>query len=160
MNNWILKGDAGYAVNSYSNNHAIPELGLSNSSSVNGNDKWAQLKVYTPDFKGFRPLVGARVENNRIGAVTESGSALTAMSYNTVDQTRTVALAGARYDYNFNKNWAVGAEATQSTAQTTQANLAVTYFDDKNSSVLLKVGTQTNNGVTANMASIQARLRF
>ena len=160
VNNWIVKGDAGYAMNSYNTAHSIPELGYGNTSSTKGTDKWAQVKLYTPDLKGFRPLVGARVENNQINAVTENGSALTAMSYDAVNQTRTVGLAGARYDYNFNKNWAVGAEATQSTAQTTQANLALTYFDDKNSSVLLKIGTQTNNGVTVNTASVQARLRF
>lgn len=88
------------------------------------------------------------------------GSEITAMSRDAVNTTRTVGLAGARYDHNFNRNWAVGAEATHSTANTTQANLALTYFDTKNSSVLLKVGTQTNNGVTVNTASVQARLRF
>jgi hypothetical protein len=116
--------------------------------------------LYAPDYKGFRPLVGARVENNQINSVTESGSAITAMSYDAVNQTRTVGLTGARYDYNFNKNWAVGVEATRNSAQTAQANLALTYFDDKNSSVLLKIGTQNNNGVTVNTASVQARLRF
>jgi hypothetical protein len=160
VNNWILKSDAGYAMNTYGAQHSIPELGYGNTSSTKGADKWAQIKLYTPDYKGFRPLVGARVENNQINSVTESGSAITAMSYDAVNQTRTVGLAGARYDYNFNKNWAVGVEAIQNTAQTTQANLALTYFDDKNSSVLLKVGTQNNNGVTVNTATVQARLRF
>jgi hypothetical protein len=160
VNNWILKSDAGYAMNTYGAQHSIPELGYGNTSSTKGADKWAQIKLYTPDYKGFRPLVGARIENNQINSVTESGSAITAMSYDAVNQSRTVGLVGARYDYNFNKNWAVGVEAIQNTAQTTQANLALTYFDDKNSSVLLKVGTQNNNGVTVNTATVQARLRF
>jgi hypothetical protein len=160
VNNWILKSDIGYAMNNYGANHSIPELGYGNTSSTKGTDKWAQVKLYTPDYKGFRPLVGARVENNQINSVTENGSAITAMSYDAVNQSKTVGLVGARYDHNFNKNWAVGAEATQNTAQTTQANLALTYFDDKNSSVLLKIGTQNNNGVTVNTASVQARLRF
>jgi hypothetical protein len=160
VNNWILKSDIGYAMNTYNAAHSIPELGYGNTSSTKGADKWAQVKLYTPDYKGLRPLVGARVENNQINSVTESGSSITAMSYDAVNQSRTVGLAGARYDYNFNKNWAVGAEATRNSAQTTQANLALTYFDDKNSSVLLKVGTQNNNGVTVNTASVQARLRF
>jgi hypothetical protein len=160
VNNWILKSDIGYAMNNYGANHSIPELGYGNNSSTKGTDKWAQVKIYTPDYKGLRPLVGARVENNQINSVTESGSAITAMSYDAVNQSKTVGLVGARYDHNFNKNWAVGAEATQTTAQTTQANLALTYFDDKNSSVLLKIGTQNNNGVTVNTASVQARLRF
>jgi hypothetical protein len=160
VNNWILKSDAGYAMNNYGAAHSIPELGYGNTSSTKGTDKWAQVKLYTPDYKGFRPLVGARIENNQINSVTESGSAITAMSYDAVNQSRTVGLVGARYDHNFNKNWAVGVEAIQNTAQTTQANLALTYFDDKNSSVLLKVGTQNNNGVTVNTATVQARLRF
>jgi hypothetical protein len=160
VNNWILKSDIGYAMNNYSANHSIPELGYGNTSSTKGTDKWAQVKLYTPDYKGFRPLVGARVENNQINSVTENGSAITAMSYDAVNQSKTVGLVGARYDHNFNKNWAVGVEAIQNTAQTTQANLALTYFDDKNSSVLLKIGTQNNNGVTVNTASVQARLRF
>jgi hypothetical protein len=159
-NNWILKSDAGYAMNNYGAQHSIPELGYGNTSATKGTDKWAQVKLYTPDYKGFRPLVGVRVETNQVNSVTESGSAITAMSYDAVNQSRTVGLIGARYDHNFNKNWAVGIEAIQNTAQTTQANLALTYFDDKNSSVLLKVGTQNNNGVTVNTATVQARLRF
>jgi hypothetical protein len=160
VNNWILKGDVGYAMNNYGAAHSIPDLGYSNTSTTAGVDKWAQVKLYTPDFRGFRSLIGARMENNRIDAVTENGSAITAMSYDAVNQSRTVGLVGGRYDHNFNRNWAMGAEATHNSAQTTQVNLALTYFDDKNSSVLLKVATQNNNGVTVNTASIQARLRF
>lgn len=160
FDNWIVKGDAGYAVNDYGTMHSLPELGLGNTSTTKGTDKWAQVKLYTPDYNGIRPLVGVRVENNRVNAVTESGSEVSAMSYDAVNQTKTVGLAGARYDHNFTKNWAVGAEAVRSTANQNTLALGVTYHDDKNSSVQFKLARQDRDGVAVTSASAQIRVNF
>ena len=160
INNWIIKGDAGYAVNDYATAHTLPELGLGNTSATKGSDKWAQVKVYAPDYKGIRPVVGVRTENTRVNAVQESGSEVSAMSYDAVNQTKTTGLAGARYDYNFTKNWAVGAEAIRNTANQTSLNLGATYHDDKNSSAQFKIARQEQNGVAVTSASAQVRVNF
>jgi hypothetical protein len=160
IDNWIIKGDVGYAVNDYATMHSLPELGLGNTSTTKGTDKWAQAKLYAPDYNGIRPLVGVRVENNRVNAVTESGSEVSAMTYDAVNQTKTTGLAGVRYDHNFTDNWAVNAEATRNTANQNTASLGVTYHDDKNSSVQFKVTRQEQNGVAVMSAGAQVRLHF
>jgi len=160
FDNWIVKGDAGYAMNNYATAHTLPELGLANASATKGTDKWVQAKLYAPDYNGIRPLVGVRVENNRINAVTESGSEVSAMSYDAVNQTKTLGLAGARFDHNFTDNWAVNAEATRNTANQNNLSLGLTYHDDKNSSVQFKLASQELNGVRATTATVQARINF
>ena len=160
IDNWIIKGDAGYAVNDYATMHTLPELGLGNNSATKGSDKWAQVKLYAPDYNGIRPLVGVRVENNRVNAVTESGSEVSAMTYDAVNQTKTLGLAGVRYDHNFTDNWAVNAEAVRNTANQNTASLGVTYHDDKNSSVQFKLTRQDHNGVAVVSAGAQVRVNF
>jgi hypothetical protein len=160
IDNWIIKGDAGYALNDYTTAHTLPELNLANASATKGTDKWAQVKLYAPDYKGIRPLVGVRVENNRVNAVTESGNEVSAMTYDAVNQTKTLGLAGARYDHNFTDNWAVNAEATRNTANQNNLSLGLTYHDDKNSSIQIKLANQELNGVRVTSASAQVRVNF
>ena len=156
----VVKGDVGYAQNNYSTAHSIPELALSNTSSAAGSDIWTQVKVYAPAVKGFRAFAGGRTENNQISAVTESGSAVTAMTYGAVNQTRNSGLGGVRYDYNFNKQFAVGSEVQYSTSNVSTGSVNLTYHDSKNSSVLLKVARQQYQGQNTNMALLQARVNF
>jgi hypothetical protein len=160
IDNWIIKGDLGYAVNDYTTMHSLPELGLGNTSATKGIDTWAQAKLYAPDYKGIRPLVGVRVENNRVNAVTESGSQVSAMTYDAVNQTKTTGIAGVRYDHNFDDNWAVNAEAVRNTANQNTASLGFTYHDDKNSSIQIKLTRQDRDGVTVTSGGVQARINF
>lgn len=102
MRNWLLASELGYANNQYYNTHSLSELGYSNSSSTKGNDRWLGVRLYTPDVKGFRTFAGYRVEQQTRDAVTETGSVLTAMSYNPVDNTVKRGEFGLRFDYQFN----------------------------------------------------------
>lgn len=159
-NDVMIKGDIGYAQNTYNTAHSLPALSYSNAGSAKGNDSWAQIKVYSPAVKGFRAFVGGRSENNQIDSVKETGSAVTAMNYAAVNQVNNTGIAGARYDYNFNKNFAVGAEVGHYTNNTTASAVNFTYHDDKNSSVLLKIARQDQYGQAVNTASLQARVNF
>ena len=62
--------------------------------------------------------------------------------------------------YNFNQNIAVGAEVAYYTNNVTTNAINLTYHDDVNSSVLLKVGRQAYQGQSTNMALLQARVNF
>jgi hypothetical protein len=101
MRNWLFASELGYAYNEYNNSHSLPELGYSNSSNTNGNDRWLGVRLYTPDIKGLRPFAGYRAEQQTRNAVTETGSALTAMSYDAVDVTTKRGEVGVRFDRQF-----------------------------------------------------------
>lgn len=102
MRNWLFASELGYANNEYNNSHSLPELGYANSSNTKGNDRWLGLRLYTPDVKGLRPFAGYRVEQQTRNAVTETGSALTAMSYDAIDSTTKRSEVGVRIDRQFN----------------------------------------------------------
>jgi len=101
LRNWLFASELGYANNEMTTTHSLPELGYSNSSRTVGSDRWLGLRLYTPDLKGLRPFVGYRVEQNTRDAVTELGSALTAMSYAAVDSTAKRSELGVRFDRSF-----------------------------------------------------------
>lgn len=157
---FLIKADVGYAQNNYTTGHSIPELALANSSSSRGQDLWAQTKLYSPAVMGIRVFGGARTENNRINAVSESGSAITAMNYAAVNHTSTAGIGGVRIDHNFSKKFAVHGEFGYMTNQTQTTTLNLTYHDSKNSSVLLKVGNQNYQGQSSNMVALQGRVNF
>lgn len=102
MRNWLFVSELGYANNEYNNSHSLPELGYSNSSNTKGNDRWLGVRLYTPDIKGLRPFAGYRVEQQTRNATAETGSALTAMSYDAVDITSKRSEVGVRFDRQFN----------------------------------------------------------
>ena len=159
-NDVMVKGDIGYAQNSYNTAHSLPALNLANTGSANGYDSWAQVKVYSPAVNGFRAFVGGRSESNHINSVKETGSAVSAMTYAAVNQVNNSGIGGVRYDYNFDKNFAVGAEVGHYTNNTNVGAINLTYHDDKNSSVLLKIARQDVQGQAVNSASLQARVNF
>jgi hypothetical protein len=100
---WLLVSDAGLSYNQYKTNHSLPELYAANSSSTHGYDAWLSSRVYSPSLKGFRPYAGARIERNVIKSVNESGSSLTAVGYDKIDNINTSAEYGIRYDYQIKK---------------------------------------------------------
>lgn len=160
INDWLLKGDIGVAVNSYTSYHTLNALGAGNSSSVGGNDVWAALRVYTPDLSGFRPFVGIRVENNSMGSAVESGTALTAMTYDKTNTTITPAEAGIAYYKHLTSKWSLGGEVSQDTTNTKNIMASVSYKTTNNSSVLLKVGSQFQGPSVTNAAQLYLRVAF
>lgn len=160
IENFLIKGDIGYANNKYNAGHNLPELNLSNTSSANGADKWAAVRAYTPDWKGFRPYIGGRVENNQRNATADSGSEVSAVSYAGLNSTKSTAEAGMRYEKELGDKWTAVAEAGRNTAQLNTFTASAIYATTNNSSLVAKVTRQEQNGVVANQAMLLGRINF
>lgn len=160
VKDFIIKGDLGYASNKYNTNHNLAELGLNNNSSVNGNDKWAAARAYTPEFKGFRPFIGGRVENNQRGSAIDTGSEVSSVSYDKLNSTKSAAEAGIRYEKELTNKWTTVAEVGRNTAQLNTYTASAIYATTNNSSIVAKVTRQEQNDVAANQLMILGRINF
>ena len=157
---WIFKTDIGQSKNTYYTFHTLPELGMSNNAKTPGQDTWAHLRVYTPAMRGFRPFVGARKEHNSRDYVMENGSSLTTVDYTKLNQTVDTTEYGVRYEHMFNKNWAVSGEVAQNNRNLSTAYGTLMYNAQNNSTMILKIGQQRQDGVIADIAQIQLAVRF
>jgi hypothetical protein len=160
INDWILKNDVGYATNSFDSNHSIPELGMSNTSSTRGQDLWATARVYTPEWNDIRPFVGVRSETNRRNAVTESGTALTAVTYGAVNTNKTSTDVGVRYDKTFATDWRVTGEYAYNSQQFNTAYASVGYQLDPTSIIRLRYGYGKQYDYRVQSAMVEARFHF
>ena len=160
MNNWILKNDIGYATNTFDTNHSLPELGMSNTSTTNGQDLWATARVYTPEMFDFRPFIGVRTETNRRNGVTESGSSLTAMTYGAVNTNTTSTDVGVRYDAVVAPDWRVTGEYAYNSQNFNTAYASIGYAFDPMSVVRLRYGYGKQYDYTVQSAMIEARFGF
>lgn len=160
LGDFIIKGDLGYAINKFNTAHSLPELGLSNTASANGSDKWAAVRVYTPSFGYFRPFAGARVENNMRGSALDGGSEVSAVNYDGLNNTKTSGIGGLRYENPLTLDWTLVGEASRTTTQLNTYTISALYATSNNSSVVAKVGRQEQNGVAANSVMLLGRVNF
>jgi hypothetical protein len=160
VNDWILKNDIGYATNTFNTNHSLPELGMSNTSTANGQDLWATARVYTPEMFDFRPFVGVRSETNRRNGVTESGSALTAVTYGAVNNNKTSTDVGVRYDAVVATDWRVTGEYAYNSQQFNTAYASIGYVFDPMAVVRLRYGYGKQYDYTVQSAMVEARFGF
>jgi hypothetical protein len=160
VNDWILKNDVGYAANTFNNSHSIPELGMSNTGSTKGQDLWATARVYTPEWNDIRPFVGVRSETNRRNGVTESGTALTAMTYGAVNTNKTSTDLGVRYDAVVAQDWRVIGEYAYNSQNFNTAYASIGYAIDPASVVRLRYGYGKQYNYTVQSAMIEARFHF
>jgi Autotransporter beta-domain len=160
LNDWILKNDFGYAMNTFNTNHSLPELGMSNTSSTNGQDMWATARVYTPEFLDLRPFVGVRTETNQRNGVTESGTPLTAMTYSAVNNNKTSTDVGVRYDTIISTDWRITGEYAYNSQNFNTAYASVGYAIDPKSVIRLRYGYGKQYDYTVQSAMIEARFNF
>jgi hypothetical protein len=159
VKNWILSSQLGYSRNAMDSTHSLPALGYSNSSSTNGDDYWFTARLYTPDFRGLRPFVGGRVENNRRDAVIESGSALTAMSYDAVNTTTNTTHYGVRFDRQVN-SFNFYAEASQNSDNVLVSRMGVGKQLTEKVSVILGATHLKKDSIESTAGSIMLRIGF
>jgi len=159
-NGWLLKTDLAYSQNSFTNYHSLPELNYSNSGKTAGNDIWLSNRLYTPEFKGFRPFAGVRVENNKRNELTETGSAITAMNYAAVNQTRTVGEVGLRYDVAIRERVNFIAEASQTDTSLTTVKVGVNFAPKERVIGGVSVVQQSQNGVQNTLGQVSLRWIF
>ena len=160
QNDWVFKTDLGQSNNTYNTFHTLPELAMSNSTKTSGQDFWLHARAYTPAMKGFRPFVGARKERNIRDYAIENGSFLTAVDYRMLDKTVDTTEYGMRYEHQFNNQWAVSGEVAQNNKNLTSTYGTLMYNAQNNSSMILKIGQQQQDGVVADIAQIQLRVSF
>jgi hypothetical protein len=158
MDGWLLKSDLGLAHNTYSNYHSINELGMNNTGKTNGTDVWLANRLYTPSLEGVRPFAGVRVQNSTIGAVTESGTPLTAMTYGKQNQTNTIGEAGVRYDAKVADSVNLTAEAAQTTNNITTVKVGASFTPEKNVLGNINVVQQRQGSVVNNI--VQATVKW
>ena len=160
VNDWIFKNDVAYATNTFDTNHSIPELGMSNTSSTKGQDMWATARVYTPEMFDLRPFVGVRSETNRRNAVTESGTAVTAMTYGAVNTNTVSTDIGVRYDTIVAADWRVTGEYAYNSQNFNTAYASIGYAIDPMSVVRLRYGYGKQYDYTVQSAMVEARFHF
>jgi len=159
VKNWILSSQLGYSRNAMDSTHSLPALGYSNSSSTNGDDYWFTARLYTPDFRGLRPFVGGRVENNRRDAVAEAGSALTAMSYDAVNTTTNTTHYGVRFDRQVN-SFNFYAEASQNSDNVLVSRMGVGKQLTEKVAVVLGATHLKKDSIESTAGSIMLRIGF
>ena len=158
MDGWLLKSDLGLAHNTYSNYHSINELGMNNTGKTNGTDVWLANRLYTPSLEGVRPFAGVRVQNSTMDAVTESGTPLTAMTYDKQNQTNTIGEAGVRYDMKVADAVNLTAEAAQTTNNITTVKVGASATPEKNVLANVNIGQQRQGSVVNNI--VQATIKW
>jgi hypothetical protein len=157
--NWILSSQLGYSRNAMDSTHSLPALGYSNSSRANGDDYWFTARLYTPDFRGLRPFVGGRVENNRRDAVTEAGSVLTAMSYDAVNTITNTTHYGIRFDRQVN-SFNFYAEASQNSDNVLVSRMGVGKQLTEKVAVVLGATHLKKDSIESTAGSIMLRIGF
>jgi hypothetical protein len=157
--NWIMSSQLGYTNNVFTASHSLPELGYSNSSRTNGNDYWASARLYTPDLVGLRPFVGVRHENVRRNVVTESGDAITAMSYAAVNQNTNTNEYGLRYDKRFGTMNVYG-EVAQTSTNLTVSRVGVGKQLSEKVSVIVGAVHLHSQDIQSTSGSVLLRIGF
>jgi hypothetical protein len=159
-NDWLVKGDVGYSRNSFNTTHTLPDLNLSNSAHTNGDDTWAQVRLYTPAKKGVRAFVGARKEQNRMDYAIDLGSALSAVDYAAVNKITDTTEAGLRFDHYINNKTSVYAEYSQNNRQVETAKAGLSYLSGKNATIQIGAVQQKQNGLRNNGVMLELKILF
>ena len=98
---WV-KGTIGSGLSSYNGTTSMPIFALYNNTKFKQNTYYADLTVYTADtYYGFRPLVGATVNQSQLNNIVESGSVLLSSIPNKTS-TSVNPYFGVRYDLDNN----------------------------------------------------------
>lgn len=140
---WLLKSDIGLSTNSFHNHHSIDELNMSNSSKSRGTDFWISNRLYTPDIVGFRAFSGIRIQNLYVREVSESGTAITAITHNRFQQSNTITDLGFRYENVIASNINLMLEAWRTT--------------DNVNNIKLGIGTSIHNNIFGNIYTFQQK---
>jgi len=111
-------------------------------------------------MSGIRPFVGIRNERNARNYVKESGSSLTAVDYALINKATETTEYGIRYEHDFNKSWTVAGEVAQNNKNLLASDVALMYNAKNNSSMIVKMGYQKQDGQLINIVQLQARLSF
>lgn len=95
------KASVGFGVAEYTTTTSLPIFALVNTNRVKTKNYYADLTFYSGiDYKGFRPLAGATINNSVITSGYEGGSSLLSTMPETGSTVETRPYVGVRYDYD------------------------------------------------------------
>ena len=159
---WLFKADVAGAVNRYSTAHSLPELGYANNTSTNGVDLWVNGRAYTPAYRGIRPFVGVRYDLTKTNGAIDSGSSMTAVTYDPVRLSQTSYESGVRIEQSVPvlPSTNVYAEVSRNTQDlnTVSAGLSTNVKD--RTQVRLGFNSQRFNGFVNNSAQASVQIAF
>jgi hypothetical protein len=154
-----LVNNIGYAQNDIKSNRTIRGIDFNNSHSTTGSDLWTSVRLYSPDYAGFRPFVGGAVGRQQVGGYTEAGSI---QSYRVVGSENTsyrYGEGGLRYEAKLD-NFTAATELSATTDQFKTAAVSLAYDVNKHSVVAVTGQRQINPTVSTNLVNLTLMVRF
>lgn len=157
-NDWILKSDIGYANNDIKYDRTVEGV-FNNSADYSGSDLWMRNRVYTPEFKGFRPYVGHSFGKERLDGYVETGSIQSARTLVNTNTGSNYTEVGLRYEKTINKLTLSG-EVGQSSDNYTDMKAEASYKVNQRSRISLSAGRQTHDKWETNVVGLTGKLDF
>jgi len=154
-----LVNNIGYAQNDIKSNRTIRGIDFNNSHSTTGSDLWTSVRLYSPDYAGFRPFVGGAVGRQQVGGYTEAGSI---QSYRVVGSENTsyrYGEGGLRYEAKLD-DFTAATELSATTDQFKTAAVSLAYDVNKYSVVAVTGQRQINPTVSTNLVNLTLMVRF
>lgn len=157
-NDWILKTDIAYATNSANSDRNVEGM-FYNSSNADSKDWWLANRVYTPEFKGFRPYVGYSYGKESRDGYTETGSIQSLRTVSKLNQTVDYSEIGLRYEKSINKLVLAGEAGTTSDSYTTVKG-EVGYQINERGRISLNASREDYKGLSTNTVGLQGKIYF
>ena len=159
IDGWMLNTTFGRSSNKFATYHSIQELNLMNNGSTQGVDNWLHNRLYTPEYNNFKLLVGVRTNQTKLNAFTETGDALTAMSYDRVNQIRTTNEYGARWDNQIGIV-VLGVEYVMNSDRLQTSTATIGFTPSSNILGSIGIRNQRQNGIENNVGFTSITWRF
>ena len=157
-NDWILKTDLAYASNDIKYNRNVEQL-FFNAGKTDGNDIWLSNRLYTPDFKGFRPFAGYVAGRNKRDAYQETGSIQSYRNVAGVSSNENYSEVGVRYEKRFNK-LTLGAEGGITSDDYKDVKAVAAYNFNNKVQLLLSAAKQTHKDLSTNIIGLTGKIDF
>jgi hypothetical protein len=156
---WI-KGTVGAGLSSYDGKTSMPIFALYNNTKFKQNTYYADLTVYTADtYYGFRPLVGATVNQSQLNNIVELGSALLSTIPNKTS-TSVNPYVGVRYDLDNNISFETKVTQTKDFKTVGGIKLVAKTEIDKGVFLNATIGFDKGKGYTAAVGTIGLKVEF
>lgn len=159
IDGWMLSTTLGHSMSKYASYHSIQDLNITNTGSTSGIDNWVHNRLYTPEFDNFKLLVGVRTDHTRINGFSETGSVLTAMTYNKIDQMRNTTEYGFRWDRQW-EQLVFGAEYAMNSDRLQTSTVTVGFTPVTNIIGNLGFRNQKQNGIENNVGFTSITMKF
>jgi hypothetical protein len=156
---WV-KGTIGAGLSSYNGTTSMPIFALYNNTKFKQNTYYADLTVYTADtYYGFRPLVGATVNQSQLNNIVELGSPLLSSIPNKTS-TSVNPYVGVRYDLDNNISFETRVTQTKDFKTVGRVRAVAKTEIDKGVFLNATIGFDKGKDYTAAVGTIGLKIDF